>query len=448
MGRYYFIYLPILYNLTQMSPSLTLLLLGERIFVANKFIGIFVFPEDQEVCNLKKNTLFTIILTALITCLLTNTVRDARLTQKHNGLDRKLQTVSDIIENYSIYDTDTSAMADAAATAMTDSLNDPYTNYYSAQEYESFMSEIQNSYTGIGIILGSDTSSGKLIVISPIEGQAAEQCGILSGDYILAIDDTSYSANQMKEAVAAIKCTESSASALPPVKLTIQRNSEIFDVTVPRGTVNRESVSVKTFPDGVGYLRITQFNSKDNSLADAKDTYDEFTEKLSALGTENISSLIIDLRNNPGGDLDVVTKIADRLLPYGVITYTEDKDGEKKYYTSDENSLNLPMVVLVNGGSASASEVLSGALKDFKKATLVGEKTFGKGVVQSVFPLYDGSGITVTSARYFTPSGVCIHGEGIEPDVEIKGNSEKAISQLSLEEDLQLQKAIEILTEK
>lgn len=396
---------------------------------------------------MKKNTILTIIATALISCLLTNTVRDARFTQKHNGLDRKLQEVSDIIDNYSIYDTDTTKMADAASSAMTASINDPYTRYYTAEDYKGFVSEIQNSYIGIGVIIGADTSSGKLVVISPIEGQSAELNGIRAGDYILAVDGVSYSAEQLSEAVAAIKIPAAQGE-IAPVTLTIQRASSTFDVTVPRKTVNRESVSTELLDGGIGYLRITQFNSKSDAADDAKDTYDEFSTKLSELQNNNISSLIIDLRNNPGGDLDVVTKIADYLLPAGVITYTEDKNGKRKYYESDENSVDLPMVVLVNGGSASASEVLSGALKDHKKATLIGEKTYGKGVVQSVFPLYDGSGITVTSARYYTPSGVCIHGTGIEPDITVSQDGNKSVSQLSHDEDAQLQKAVETLLAK
>lgn len=406
-------------------------------------------PINKEACFLKKNTILTIIITALITCLLTNTARDAMHTQKHNGLDRKIQTIADIIENYSIYDIDEQKMADYASKSIAATLNDPYTNYYSCDEYENLMGEIQNSYLGIGIILGADTSSGKLVVIAPIEGQPAEQKGIMAGDYITAVDGVSYGAEQMQEAVSAIKGADLQNLEGTSVTLTIERGTKTMHISVPREVINRESVSSKVLDGGVGYIRITQFNSKNKALAsDSKDTYDEFTEKMAALQNENVSSLIIDLRNNPGGDLDVVTKIADYILPAGVITYTEDKNGKRKYYESQENSVDLPMAVLVNGGSASASEVLSGALKDYEKATLIGEKTFGKGVVQSVFPLYDGSGITVTSARYYTPSGVCIHGEGIEPNIEVKLNIEKSVSQLSYEEDTQLQKAVEVLTEK
>ena len=346
-----------------------------------------------------KNILFAVILTALITCLVTNTVRDAMNTQAHEGFDRKVQTVADVISNYSIYEADEKKMADSAAKAVAYSINDPYTNYYSKEEYEDLMGEIQNSYMGIGLIISVDTEADKLIVVSPIEGQAAEKSGILAGDYITVVDGVKYSGAQMDEAVAVMKGSNLKNVEGTSVTLTVERNGSAFDVTIPRGIINRESVSYKVLDNNIGYIRITQFNSKNKAIADSKDTYDEFAEKMELLQKENITSLILDLRNNPGGDLDVVTKIADYLLPSGIITYTEDKNGKRQYYESKESSVDIPMVVLVNEGSASASEVLSGALKDYEKATLVGEKTFGKGVVQTVIPLYDGSGITVTSAR-------------------------------------------------
>ncbi len=395
-----------------------------------------------------KNIFFSIVLTALITCLVTNTVRDAMHTQSNQGLDRKVKTVADIISNYSIYENDETKMADAAAAAMVHSLDDPYTNYYSKDEYSDLMSEIQNSYVGIGVIIGVDVSANKLIVISPIEGQAAEKSGILAGDYITAVDGTPYTGDRMEEAVSVIKGRNLKDIEGTSVTLTVERDGKVFDIGVQRGVVSRESVSAKIIEEDIGYIRITQFNSSNKDVKDSKDTFDEFSEKMAELKNKNIKSLVIDVRNNPGGDLSVVTKICDYLLPQGVITYTEDKNGRREYYESEQGSIDLPMAVLVNGGSASASEVLSGALKDFDKAELVGEKTFGKGVVQTVIPLYDGSGLTVTSAKYYTPTGVCIHDMGIEPDILVPMDTEKSISQLSYEEDVQLKKAVEILKNK
>lgn len=394
---------------------------------------------------LKKHTILVIIFTALLTFLITNTYRDIMYVKKDSVVSQKSKTIIDKINTHSIYDYDEEKAADMAATGIAMSLNDPYTNYYSKDDFTNLKNNIQSSYIGIGITLSVDMETNKLIVVSAVENQSAQRHGILAKDYIIAVDGIPYSGEQMNDAVSVIKGLHLPKTEGTTVTLTIERDGVKSDITVPREVINIDTVSSKILDNNIGYIRITQFNSKNPFIEDAKDTYNEFTEQLSNLQSQNITSLIIDLRNNPGGDLDVVTKIADTLLPKGIITYTEDKNGHKTNFDSDSDSFPLPIAVLVNNSSASASEVLSGALKDYNKATLIGEKTFGKGVVQTVIPLPDGSGMTVTSARYFTPSGECIHEKGIEPDILIPFETEKAISDLTLDEDIQLQKAIEIL---
>lgn len=393
----------------------------------------------------KKNTVILIIVTALATCLVTNTIKDINHSKAHGGLYKKISSISDILENYSIYDMNTKEMSDMAAKAIAESVDDVYTNYYTTEEFTQLNSQLSNGYRGIGITLGADLETNKLKIISVTPGQPAEKSGLLPGDYILAAEGKNYSAAEMNEAVYIIKGGHLSTSTPPPVKLTIERNGTTFDVDVSREVINMPTVYSNKFEDHIGYIRITQFNHKNPEFSDSKDTFTEFTEHLN--GLSGIDSLIIDLRDNPGGDLDIVTKIADHILPKGTITYTEDKNGKKQYYDSDEKDVNLPMVVLINENSASASEVLCGALKDYKKATIVGEKSYGKGVVQTVIPLYDGSGLTITSAKYYTPSGECIHEKGIEPDVSVVLNNEKSVSSLEYQEDLQLQKAVEILNQ-
>lgn len=391
-----------------------------------------------------KKTFSIILVTALVTCLVTNTVRDVWFTKAHGGADRKMQTVLDIIDNYSIYDADKTEMSDTAARAVLNCLDDEYTRYYSKEDYEKFAEEMNNSYFGIGVTVRADTDAGKVMVADVAEGQSAEAAGVECGDYILAVDGTRYFADEMNNLVAAIRGNSESDSE-SSVELILERGDKELTVTVKRKNVSVDTVSSKVIEGDVGYIRITQFTGKDKAVEGAKDTYECFVEHMESLQGQSIKSLIIDLRGNPGGDLDIVTKIADYLLPSGIITYTEDKNGEKEYFESDDSCVNLPMAVLVNGGSASASEVLSGALKDFGVAKLVGEKTFGKGVVQTVLPLYDGSAVVITSSKYYTPSGECIHEKGIEPDVPVSLNIDKSISKLSYEEDLQLQKAVEIL---
>ena len=395
---------------------------------------------------MKKNTVLVIIVTALVSCLLTNTVKDINHAKAHGGLYRKIASVSDILDNFSIYDIDNKEMSDMAAKAIAESVDDIYTNYYTKEEFTQLNSQLSNGYRGIGITLGADFDKNKLKIISVTPGQPAEKSGLLAGDYIIAVEGKNYSASEMDAAVYIIKGSHLSTLTPPPVKLTIERNGLTFDVEVSREVINTPTVYSNTYEGNIGYIRITQFNHKNPDFLNSKDTYTEFCEHLN--GFSGINSLIIDLRDNPGGDLDIVTKIADHLLPKGTITYTEDKNGKKTYYDSDEKDVNLPMVVLVNGNSASASEVLCGALKDYEKATVVGEKTYGKGVVQTVIPLYDGSGLTITSAKYYTPSGECIHNKGIVPDETVTLDLEKSVSNLQYEEDLQLQRAVEILKNK
>lgn len=388
---------------------------------------------------MKKNILIVII-TTLITCLVTNTARDIRLSSAHGGAERKIQTVLDIIDNFSVYDIDGEKEGNAAANAIISGLGDVYSGYYSQEEFASLKDEMSNSYIGIGVTVAADTDAGKVKVVSVAEGQVAEQMGILMDDYIVAVEGTRYADYEMQELVSAIKGEEGTS-----VTITIDRDGAEFDLVIERKTIDVETVFSKVIEEDIGYIRVSQFSGKNEGIDDAKDTFDYFKEHMEKLKEENISSLIIDLRNNPGGNLDVVVKIADYLMPEGTITYTEDKNGKKQYYSSDENAINLPMAVLINGASASASEVLSGALRDYELATLVGEKTFGKGVVQSVIPLYDGSGVIITSSRYFTPAGECIHEKGIEPDIKVSMENVVSLSRLGYEEDLQLQKAVEVL---
>ena len=217
-----------------------------------------------------------------------------------------------------------------------------------------------------------------------------------------------------------------------------------FDITVTREKIEKISVKSKMLANNIGYVRITGFES--SGEPGSQNTYDEFKENVEALKSAGMSKMIIDVRDNPGGDLSVVCKIADMILPKGIITYTEDKHGKRTTISSDSNELDMPMAILVNGGSASASEILTGALKDYGKATVIGTKTYGKGIVQTVYPFTDGSGISITTAKYYTPNGVCIHQIGIEPDITVEMDNDKAIWELTAEEDVQLQKAIETVS--
>ena len=392
-----------------------------------------------------KKTIKIIAITAVITCLLTNTVRDIMYVNDNGVVNNKVKKVADIINTYGLFDIDEEKMADYAATGLAVSVDDHYTNYYNKEEFASFNTSLSNSFYGIGIVISVDTTTNKLIVVSPIEGGPSAKAGIMPGDYIVAVDGVEYSGNQMNEAVSLMRGDSLEDKKGTQVTVTVERAGIRNDYVITRDIVRINSVNSKMVDDEIGYVRITAFNAVDDKSDGSQDTYDEFIAAIDSLKAEGMKKLVIDLRNNPGGSLSVVNKIADELLPAGIITYTETKTGKREEYTSSAGELGIPMTVLVNGGSASASEVLTGALKDYKKATVIGTKTFGKGVVQTVIPLGDGSGISLTTSKYYSPSGVCIHGIGIEPDIVVEADETKQISDLSVDEDIQLQKAIEVL---
>ena len=392
-----------------------------------------------------KKTIKIIAITAVVTCLLTNTVRDIMYVNNNGVVNNKVKKVADIINTYGLFDIDEEKMADYAATGLAVSVDDHYTNYYNKEEFASFNTSLSNSFYGIGIVISVDTTTNKLIVVSPIEGGPSANAGIMPGDYIVAVDGVEYSGNQMNEAVSLMRGDSLEDKKGTQVTVTVERAGIRNDYVITRDIVRINSVNSKMVDDEIGYVRITAFNAVDDKSDGSQDTYDEFIAAIDSLKAEGMKKLVIDLRNNPGGSLSVVNKIADELLPAGIITYTETKTGKREEYTSSAGELGIPMTVLVNGGSASASEVLTGALKDYKKATVIGTKTFGKGVVQTVIPLGDGSGISLTTSKYYSPSGVCIHGIGIEPDIVVEADETKQISDLSVDEDIQLQKAIEVL---
>ncbi len=388
----------------------------------------------------KKKYVITIIVTALITCVVTVTAQDIFGIAAGETM-QKISVVRKMLSEYSLFEADDEKLADYASMAMAAAVDDPYTAYFPKEEFNSYRDNLVSSYVGLGATIGADTNKDCLVIISPMEDSPAEKAGIKSGDVLLEIDGERYGANRLSDAAAYLK----NGDAGTGVRLKLERDGKgEFEIEITREEVIKKSVKSKMLGDNVGYLRITGFESKNTK--NSKDTYDEFSEHLSALKAAGMKKVVLDLRDNPGGDLNVVCKIADELLPEGIITYTEDKNGKRDTVYSDSRELNIPISVLVNGGSASASEVLTGALKDYERATVIGTKTYGKGIVQTVYPFSDGSGMSITTARYYTPSGNCIHKIGIEPDVTVEMNSDKAISEMELNEDIQLLKAIEALS--
>ncbi len=359
------------------------------------------------------------------------------------GLATKINAINTYLDEEYLYDDySQQKLNEEAIKAYVEALDEPYSHYYTKDEFESYLSGVEDSYVGIGVVISADEESDKIIVVAPTKDSPAYNAGILPGDYIIAVDGTSYSGNEMDECVSAIKSGKAGTS----VTVTMERDGVEKDYVIKRAQISSNSVESEMIDDEIGYLRITSFNT--NEPGSAENTFTEFQANIESLQNQGMKKLVIDVRDNPGGVLDVVCDISDYLLPEGIITYTETKYGKRTEYKSDRNELNIPMVVLINGNSASASEILTGALKDYDRAVVVGETSFGKGIVQSVLPFLDGSGISLTTAKYYTPGGVCIHGVGIEPDYVVETPEEYKnyyASQIPAQEDVQLQKALEIL---
>ena len=316
-----------------------------------------------------------------------------------------------------------------AVKGLVNALGDPYSVYMDPKMYSELMLETKGSFGGVGIVLG--VKDKKLTVVAPIEGTPAEAAGILSGDQILRIDALDTKDMALDEAVGKIRGPEGSK-----VTLTIQRNGkEPQEFPLTRATIVIKSVSGKMLDKEMGYIRVSMF-----SETTAKD----FAQKLEELKEQGMTSLVLDLRNNPGGLIDQCVKVAELLVPKGPIVSVIGKDGDRETYQSSSTAAPLPLTVLVNGGSASASEIVAGAIQDRGVGKLVGVKTFGKGSVQRLMPLDKESAVKITIAEYHTPNDRSIHGKGIVPDVivEIPKDFDRESKQ-----DPQLDKAIEVLKE-
>lgn len=345
----------------------------------------------------------------------------------------KINAVKNVIKSNYVDKVDDSKFLDGALTGLVASVGDKYTQYMDKNTYKEWMTETKGSYAGIGIFIGA--KDDKLVIVSPIEDSPAEKAGIKPGDIIININGVAITAKDDDKAVSMM-----TGKVGKSVKLTVLRNGKSIVFNLKTDKIVFKSVKSKMLQNGIGYLKIVQFS---------ENTPDEFDKAMSSLKSQNMKALILDLRNNPGGLVDASAYIADKLLGKGTIVYTINNKKEKDEWTSDSNKLNLPLAVLVNGDSASASEILSGAIRDFKAGTLIGTKTFGKGLVQDIIDLHDGTGVKVTIARYYTPSGECIQGKGITPDIVIDlPEKYKDMEEVPQNVDVQLQKAIQVVKSK
>lgn len=342
--------------------------------------------------------------------------------------------VNHIKKNY-YKDIDNETLNTGLIKGVVNSLDDPYSEFMTKEELKKFMESTNGKYVGVGLVV-SPGNDGYITVVSPIKGSPAYKAGIKSGDRIIKVDEVEYSAETMQDAVNKMRGEEGKV-----VNITVlreeQKQKKVNEFKIKRETIKLQTVDGRILEKNIGYIAISEFD---------KPTYDDFMKELEVLKKKGAQKLVLDLRGNPGGLLDVCTKIADIFLDKGTIVYTKYKDGKKDYYYSDEKKEDMPLVVLVNGGSASASEIVSGALKDRKRAKLVGTQTFGKGIVQRLFNLPYETAVKLTISEYFTPNGNNIHKVGITPDVVVElPDNIKGIGPDYLNEDTQLKKALEIL---
>ena len=322
---------------------------------------------------------------------------------------RKIKAIEDVIYKFYLEDTDKQTLEDGLYSGMVASLGDPYSDYYSEEELKEMEQDVEGIYFGIGAYVGIDTATQLPVVSGVIEGTPAEEAELRDGDLIYMVDDTLTQGMDTSDVVSLIRGEENTT-----VHLTLIREGEddYLEVDVTRRKVESPTVSHEMLENNIGYIQITEFDQV---------TVDQFAEALAVCKGSGMEGLIIDLRSNPGGSLTAVCEIARKILPEGLIVYTEDKYGEREELTCDgKNEIQVPMVVLINDYSASASEILAGAIQDYEKGVLMGTKTYGKGIVQRIIALSDGSAVKLTISNYFTPKGRNIHKVGVEPDVVVE----------------------------
>lgn len=354
--------------------------------------------------------------------------------QKHSGeIDNKISGLRELIDARYLGEVDDSELEEGLYKGLISGLEDPYSVYYDEEETKKLVEATEGEYDGIGAVLTQNMDTGIVTLVQIYEGSPAMEAGLKDDDILYKVGDMEVTGMDLTEVVSHIKGEKGTE-----VSLTVLRgeNNEEVTVTAVRNTIQAQTIEYEMKDDKIGYIAVSEFDLV---------TYAQYKDALTNLEGQGMKGLIVDLRNNPGGNLSTVCEMLDLMLPEGLIVYTEDKEGNREEMESDEESqFHLPMVVLMNGNSASASEIYAGAIQDYGIGKIVGTQSYGKGVVQQIFDLKDGTCVKLTIAEYFTPKGRNINGTGITPDVEVEyeKNDEDP------EADNQLDKAVEVLKEQ
>lgn len=343
---------------------------------------------------------------------------------------KKLELLDRLIDQYYIGEVDKDALSEGIYKGYIEGLEDPYSAYYDEEQTEQMNESLSGEFGGIGALMSQDKDTGVITILQVYEDSPAMKAGMEDGDTLYKVEGEEVTGEDLSEVVSKVKGEKGTR-----VTVTVRRagTGEEKELTITRDTIEAQTVSWEMKENQTGYLRISEFDSV---------TYEQYKNALEELEGQGMQRLIVDLRGNPGGNLETVSDILDLMLPEGLIVYIEDKNGEKTEYTSDEeHQFTKPLAVLIDGNSASASEIYAGAIQDYGTGTIIGTRSYGKGVVQSVFDLQDGTSVKLTMAEYFTPKGRNIDGKGIEPDVEV----EYVYDDEHPEADNQLEKAMEVL---
>lgn len=370
-------------------------------------------------------TIIAVLLIAIISSISTLGLIYYALGFNEQGFSNLMRfiTAYRFIETKYVNDTDDIKLIDGAIDGMVKSLNDPHSNYLSPKMYKTLMEQTEGSFAGIGVVMGMDNEQ-KIHIVGIMENSPGQKAGLQEGDEILAVDGVPVTQMAFDEVAAHVR-----GQAGTDVVLTIMRDNTNQDITITRDNIKLKTVGHKMLDNNVGYIQIVSFS---------EDTANEFNEAYNDLKNQGMKALVLDLRNNPGGLLTTCVEIAKKLVPKGEIVSIVDKQGNKETYSSSLEAPEYPLVVLINKNSASASEILSGAIQDTKAGTIIGNTSYGKGSVQTILPMFEDDAVKLTIAKYYTPSGRSIDGTGITPDIEINLNENATL-------DTQLDKALEVL---
>ncbi|UYJ40705.1 MAG: S41 family peptidase [Lachnospiraceae bacterium] len=367
----------------------------------------------------------------------------AGLKWDENGMSKeaveikdKAEILSSYINRFYLNDIDYGKMGDIIYKAMVSGLDDKYAAYYTKDEYKDISEKTKGEFCGIGAYISQGKNDNSLKVAGVVKGGPAEKAGIKKGDIIVEVDGENIQGKDSSYAVSKMKGKKGTN-----VSISVMRkgNKKPITFNIKREVIHDNTVSYKMLDNNIGYISVSAFETV---------TKKQFKSAVDCLEKKNEKGLIIDLRDNGGGLLDTALDMLDQILPKKLVVYTKDKNGvAEEYYTKDDKEIKIPIVILVNGNSASASEVFCGALRDYGKAKLLGTKTFGKGIVQSSFAFRDGTGLKFTTSKYYTPKGINIHGTGFEPDIKVKSNGKMtALKESGYKVDNQINAALDYLT--